>query len=341
MSAQESNIVLLDGLAQEIESLLSTSHDEFDTLISSVNAENPWFTVSEIRRALNYWSINLRHSVLRKWLNSYKFDENKVSKNVLLICAGNIPLVGFHDFISVILSGHHALLKLSSKDQKLFLFLLKRLEHLDSNFSRNYTVINEPVKEFDAVIATGSANTSRYFEFYFKDYPKIIRPNKTSVGILSSSVSDQQLLLLAEDVFNYFGLGCRSITKLYVPENFDFERLRVAFEEFNGLLHHHKFCNNIDYQRSIHLLNKTEFIDFGHLLLIENESVFSPMGCLHFEYYEGLNDCIEKVKQHKDLQLIASDISFENSISLGETQSPRLDQYADQIDTIEFLTQLQ
>ncbi len=341
MSAQESNIVLLDGLAQEIESLLSTSSDEFNTLISSVNAENPWFTVSEIRRALKYWSINLRHSVLRKWLNSYQFDENKVSKKVLLICAGNIPLVGFHDFISVILSGHHVLLKLSSKDQKLFFFLLKKLEQLDSKFSCNYTLVNEPVKEFDAVIATGSANTSRYFEFYFKDYPKIIRPNKTSVAILSSSVSDQQLLLLAEDVFNYFGLGCRSITKLYIPQNFDFERLRFAFEEFNGLLHHHKFCNNIDYQRSIHLLNKAEFIDFGHLLLIENEVVFSPMGCLHFEYYEDLNDCIEKVKPHKDLQLIASDISFENSISLGETQAPRLDQYADQIDTIEFLTQLQ
>ena len=160
MSAQESNIVLLDGLAQEIESLLSTSYDEFDTLISSVNAENPWFTVSEIRRALNYWSFNLRHSVVRRWLNSYKFDENKVSKKVLLICAGNIPLVGFHDFISVILSGHHVLLKLSRKDQKLFLFMLKKLEYLDSNFSRNYTLINEPVKEFDAVIATGSANTS-------------------------------------------------------------------------------------------------------------------------------------------------------------------------------------
>ena len=340
MSAQESNIVLLDHLAQEIETLLSTSSYEFDTLVSSVNAENPWFIPSEIRRVLTYWSINLRHSVVRKWLDSYKFDENKISKKVLLICAGNIPIVGFHDFISVLLTGHHVLLKLSSKDQKLFFFLLKKLEHLDSTFSRNYTLINEPVKEFDAVIATGSANTSRYFEFYFKDYPKIIRPNKTSISILSSSVSDQQLLLLAEDVFNYFGLGCRSITKIYLPQNFDFERLRVVFNDYNRLLHHHKFCNNIDYQRSIHLLNKTEFIDFGYLILIENEAVFSPMGCLHFEYYEDLNDCIEKVKQHKDLQLIASDISFENSISLGETQSPRLDQYADQIDTIEFLTQL-
>lgn len=341
MSAQDSNITLLDHLAQEIEALLSTSSDEFDSLISSVNAENPWFIASEIRRALNYWAINLRQSVVRQWLNSYKFDENKVSKKVLLICAGNIPLVGFHDFISIVLSGHHVLLKLSSKDQKLFLFLLKKLKHLDSTFSRNYTLVHEPVKEFDAVIATGSANTSRYFEFYFKDYPKIIRPNKTSISILSSSVSDQELLLLAEDVFNYFGLGCRSITKIYLPQNFDFERLRVAFEDYNQLLHHHKFCNNLDYQRSIHLLNKTQFIDFGHLLLIENEAVFSPMGCLYYEYYQDLNICIEEIEQHKELQLISSDVSFENSISLGETQSPRLDQYADQIDTIEFLTQLQ
>lgn len=341
MSAQDSNITLLDHLAQEIEALLSTSSDEFNSLISSVNAENPWFIASEIRRALNYWAINLRQSVVRQWLNSYKFYENKVSKKVLLICAGNIPLVGFHDFISVVLSGHHVLLKLSSKDQKLFLFLLKKLEYLDSTFSRNYTLVHEPVKEFDAVIATGSANTSRYFEFYFKDYPKIIRPNKTSISILSSSVSDQELLLLAEDVFNYFGLGCRSITKIYLPQNFDFERLRVAFEDYNQLLYHHKFCNNLDYQRSIHLLNKTQFIDFGHLLLIENEAVFSPMGCLYYEYYQDLNICIEEIEQHKELQLISSDVSFENSISLGETQSPRLDQYADQIDTIEFLTQLQ
>lgn len=340
MSAKDSNIALLNHLALEIEALLSTSSDEFDSLISRINAENPWFIASEIKRALNYWSINLRQSVVRNWLNSYKFDEKKVSKKVLLICAGNIPLVGFHDFISVILSGHHVLLKLSSKDQKLFLYLLKRLEHLDSTFSRNYTLIDEPVKEFDAVIATGSANTSRYFEFYFKDYPKIIRPNKTSVSILSSSVNDQQLSLLAEDVFNYFGLGCRSITKIYLPQNFDLERLRIAFDDFNRLLHHHKFCNNLDYQRSIHLLNKTQFIDFGHLLLIENETVFSPMGCLYYEYYEELEVCIEEIKQRKDLQLIASDVSFENSISLGETQSPRLDQYADQIDTIEFLTQL-
>ena len=340
MSAQESNIALLDLLALEIEASLSTYSDEFDSLVSSVNAENPWFITTEIRRALNYWSINLRQSVVRNWLNSYMFDENKVSKKVLLICAGNIPLVGFHDFISVILSGHHVLLKLSSKDQKLFLYLLKRLQYLDSTFSSNYTLIKEPVKEFDAVIATGSANTSRYFEFYFKNYPKIIRPNKTSVSILSSSVSDQQLSLLAEDVFNYFGLGCRSITKIYLPQNFDFERLRAGFEDYNRLLHHHKFCNNLDYQRSIHLLNKTQFIDFGHLLLIENETVFSPMGCLYYEYYEELKVCIEEIKQRKDLQLISSDVSFENSISLGETQSPRLDQYADQIDTIEFLTQL-
>ncbi|MAJ31112.1 MAG: acyl-CoA reductase [Flavobacteriaceae bacterium] len=339
MSAKESNIALLNHLALEIEALLSTSSGEFDSLISRINAENPWFIASEIKRALNYWSINLRQSVVRNWLNSYKFDEKKVSKKVLLICAGNIPLVGFHDFISVILSGHHVLLKLSSKDQKLFRYLLKRLEHLDSTFSRNYTLINEPVKAFDAVIATGSANTSRYFEFYFKDYPKIIRPNKTSVSILSSSVSDQQLSLLAEDVFNYFGLGCRSITKIYLPQNFDLERLRLAFESFNELIHHHKFRNNIDYQRSINLLNKTDFIDLGHLLLIENKAVFSPMGCLYYEFYNSFEACVEQVKQNDDLQLIASDFSFENSISLGETQSPHLNQYADQIDTIEFLTE--
>jgi hypothetical protein len=249
--------------------------------------------------------------------------------------AGNIPLVGFHDFLCVFLSGHIAIIKPSSKDEVLMKHLVKKLAEWDSEISGSIQ-FGEQLKGCDAYIATGSNNTSRYFEYYFQKYPHIIRKNRTSAAIINGKESKEELEKLAGDVYQYFGLGCRNVTKLYVPVNYDFVLLLQAFSKYNYLIDHNKYKNNYDYNLAILLLNNHYYMTNGSLLLVENESLFSPISQLHYEYYTDEKKIRQKLHDNEALQCLISD----ETTGFGKAQQPGIYDFADGVDTMTFLRQL-
>jgi hypothetical protein len=252
-----------------------------------------------------------------------------------LVLAGNIPLVGFHDVLCVFLTGHVARIKLSSKDDVLLKHILKKLFEWEPELNK-YFKAEDMLKGCDVYIATGSNNSSRYFEFYFRNYPHIIRRSRTSVAILYGSENEEQLSNLADDVHQYFGLGCRNVTKLYVPANYNFELLLKNFKKYNYLVHHHKYKNNYDYRLAVHLLNKQYYLTNGSIILTENHSLFSPISELHFEYYTEMEQVKQSIISNNDVQLIIS----ERDTPFGVAQCPDLKDFADGVDTLQFLNDL-
>lgn len=311
---------------------------QWASLLEKATRENPWFTPESLDFTMQQWSKLLATDNLEQWLSHYRFPEK--SKNIGLILAGNLPLVGFHDIICTLLCGHKAIVKMSSKDKSLLPFLL--------NYWQKNTA--EPLayqwadklEGFDAVIATGSNNTARYLNYYFKDYPNIIRKNRTSVAVLTGEETDEDLANLAKDIFIYFGLGCRNITHLYLPKGFDLERLFSNFIEFKEIINHHKYANNYDYNRAIYLLNKEKFWDNNFILLRETDDLFSPLAVVNFSYYENLAEVqAQLVTNEKDIQCVAALPGvIARSVALGTTQCPDLSTYADHVDTMEFLCTL-
>ncbi len=249
--------------------------------------------------------------------------------------AGNIPLVGFHDWLCVFISGHKALIKPSSKDQVLIKHLLEKLNEWNAD-AATFSEFSEMLKGCDAYIATGSNNSSRYFEYYFKKYPHIIRRNRTSVAVLTGKETNEELEKLADDVYLYFGLGCRNVTKIYVPEEYDFIPLLEAFRKYNYLADHHKYKNNYDYNLALHLLNKKYYMTNGSILLIEDAPFFSPISQLNYEFYNDRNILQNLLKQNSDLQCIVG----KDFTAFGESQSPVISDYADGVDTLHFLSKL-
>jgi hypothetical protein len=310
---------------------------EFDALASSARNQNSWFTKESIQLAFNGISRFLRRETLENWTSKYAMSSN--SKTVAVVMAGNIPLVGFHDFLSVLISGHTIMIKLSSKDTLLMNYIVKKLIEVEPRFQKSILVVDQ-LKNFDAVISTGSDNSSRYFEFYFAKYPHIIRKNRTSCAILTGFETDEELMLLGKDVFAYFGLGCRNVSKLYVPQGFDFPRLLGLWEAYSSVLHHHKYHNNYDYQKSLLLVNRIPFLDAGYLLLQENERLVSPISVLFYEYYDDWEDLLKTLDQLKEkLQCVVGNVEHA-TVRIGQAQSPSIDDYADQVDTLSFLTKL-
>ncbi|WP_027377951.1 acyl-CoA reductase [Kaistella palustris] len=308
---------------------------EFSALLKKSEIENPWFTLENQKFALSQWAELLTESQLSGWLSHYQ--PSKTQKRVGLILAGNIPMVGFHDVISVILSNHIAVIKLSSKDKRLLPFLLRKWqEFAESSLSYEFV---EKLEDFDAVIATGSNNTARYLEYYFKDHLSIIRKNRTSVAVLSGAETSAELELLAEDIFRYYGLGCRNVTRLFIPEDFKIDRLFESFLKFKGIINHHKYANNYEYNRAVYLLNQEQFWDNNFVLLKEDEQLFSPLAVLHFSRYSAIAEVQDFLRENeKDIQTIVADpgLGFD-SIGFGEAQHPGLDTYADHVDTMRFL----
>jgi hypothetical protein len=253
--------------------------------------------------------------------------------------AGNIPLVGFHDLLCVLISGHMAQIKLSSKDSKLPSYIIKHLLWLEPGFEKNISVTEGKLHDFDAVIATGSDNSARYFHQYFGKYPNIIRKNRTSVAVLSGNESTQELSQLGEDVFSYFGLGCRNVSKIYAPVGYDFTLLLDAWQGFHDIIHHHKYSNNYDYQKSILLVNRLPFLDNGFVLLQENERLVSPISVVYTESYTTPKNLHEKLSAIREkIQCITG--NGDSFIPFGQAQYPSLGDYADQIDTLKFLSEL-
>jgi hypothetical protein len=248
--------------------------------------------------------------------------------------AGNIPLVGFHDFLTVLISGNNLIAKTSSKDPDLILFISKILAGINPEFTRMIHFTDGTLKGFDAVIATGSDNSARYFEYYFGKYPHIIRKNRNSIAIIDGSESDDDLKALGDDIFSYFGLGCRNVSKIYIPEGYDLNRMTCCWSSFEPLRHHSKYANNYDFSKAVFIVNREEFSDTGFLLMKESTSLSSPVAVLYFECYpsnENLNIITETISEK--IQCIAGN----EHTPFGRTQSPQLWDYADKVDTMEFL----
>jgi len=299
--------------------------------------ENGWFIPEFIDLAVaNIAHHFLQKDKLKEWLAGYPLPEaNNQPRQVGIVMAGNIPLVGFHDWLAVFISGHRAVVKPSSKDQVLIKHLAEKMAEWEPEMN-NLSGFADMLKGCDAYIATGSNNSSRYFEYYFGKYPHIIRQNRTSAAILTGKETAQELELLANDVFLYFGLGCRNVTKIYVPSGYDFIPLIEAFKKYNYLADHHKYKNNYDYNLALHLLNKKYYMSSGALLLVEEPSHFSPISQLNYEYYEDKEVLAGELLNNQELQCIVGS----GFVPFGQSQVPSLSDYADGVDTLEFLCRL-
>ncbi|MGZ3858385.1 MAG: acyl-CoA reductase [Flavisolibacter sp.] len=299
---------------------------------------NNWFIPEFIDLSVqNIASGFLNETALEHLAKDYSIpEENPAPRKIGLVMAGNIPLVGFHDLICVFLSGNYAWIKPSSKDEVLIKHLVAKMIEWAPDTS-TYLVISGLLKNCDAYIATGSNNASRYFEYYFRNYPSIIRRNRTSVAILEGKESTEELEALAVDVYQYFGLGCRNVTKIFVPRGYDFIPLLEAFKSYDRLINHHKFKNNYDYNLTVHILNNRYYMTNGSLVLVEDPSPFSPIGQLHFEYYGDADEVRQKLLQDENIQCVVG----KKDIPFGQAQCPTIKDYADGVDTLKFLLGLQ
>ncbi|WP_264523445.1 acyl-CoA reductase [Flavobacterium sp. N502536] len=315
--------------------------DAFIKLIDLSQSHNGWYTPEQVHFAINSWAEALTEENLEKWLSPYTaaFEKaGKTEKTVALILAGNIPLVGFHDFLSVLITGNKALIKTSSNDQHLLPFLAKYLIFVDESLKDKITFVEGKLENFDAVIATGSNNTARYFEYYFKDKPSIIRKNRNSVAVLNGKETHEELEALGEDIFRYFGLGCRNVSKLFVPKGYSFDAFFQAIFKYQDVIHYEKYANNYDYNKAVFLMSNFKLLDNGFLTLKEDPSYASPISSVFYEFYENIEELQARLEADSEqIQCIVSHDLIQNSITFGQTQKPRLWDYADNIDTITFL----
>jgi hypothetical protein len=323
-------------LLQKLKNYLEENESEWQEVKITAAAHNSWFIPEFIDLAIqNICNEFLPKEKLETITNYYHLDDNITGKNIGLVMAGNIPLVGFHDFLCVFLSGHKQTIKLSGKDDVLLKYLIQKLFSWDIS-TQNHIEFAEILKGCDAYIATGSNNSARYFEQYFSKYPNIIRRNRTSVAILTGTETDEELKKLVDDIHLFFGLGCRNVTKIYVPKEYDFVPLLKSFDKYNYFADHHKYKNNYDYQLSIALMNNIYYMTNGSTLLIENNEIFSAISQLNYSFYEDKAKAISILKENSDVQCIIG----RGNIDFGKAQQPGLFDYADGVDTMQFLLTL-
>lgn len=318
---------------------------EVIALFEQAKAHNGWFTPDNIDFACQNWSAALSEENIGRWLSEYDPNKFQVAKNdvkkVAIIMAGNVPLVGFHDFISVLLSGHKVLAKLSSNDKILLPYLAKRLIEIEPEFEGFIFFTEEKLENFDAVIATGSNNTARYFDHYFGKYPNIIRRNRNSVAILSGQESAQQLEALSHDIFRYFGLGCRNVSKIYIPKDYNFDAFFNAMFTWKEVIHDNKYMNNYDYNKAVYLMSLLAILDNEFLLLKEDSGFSSPISVVFHEQYENKEALTQHLSDQEDhIQCVVSEMGLPNEIPFGKAQTPSLWDYADGVDSIQFLLNL-
>ncbi|WP_207536046.1 acyl-CoA reductase [Desertivirga arenae] len=316
--------------------------EKLDRIIYSAQFSNGWFTPEETVKAVRAWGHALNEKDLQIWLGDKDpavFEKKKVG----LVLAGNIPMVGFHDIVTVLAAGHTAMIKLSSQDKILIPHILQKLAELDPDFQEQIVLVDR-LEGFDAVIATGSNNTSRYFDYYFGKVPNIIRKNRNSVAILDGLESKEDLGRLGEDIFRYFGLGCRNVSKLFVPESYNFDLFFEAIQSFKSVGDNHKYNNNYDYNKSIYLVNRNDHLDNGFLLLKEDASMTSPLAVLFYQRYKNLDEVTKHINSVADeIQVVVSQKQLNlavPSVGFGKSQAPDLWDYADGVNTLDFLRKL-
>ncbi|MBK7343595.1 MAG: acyl-CoA reductase [Saprospiraceae bacterium] len=336
----EQKLAALDQLRER----LLNEYGDLAQIIVKAGQINPWFTPRQVRLAIsNICSSMLEPSRLQQWITSYALPVSKPDrKKVGLVMAGNIPLVGFHDFLCVWLSGHHSLIKLSEKDALLLTWILTQLNGINPAFEGDWEIVDR-LTGFDAVIATGSNNSARYFDAYFGAYPHIIRKNRNAVAVLNGTESSDQLALLAQDILTYFGLGCRNVSKLIVPAGYDFHPLLDIIDQYPELQEHNRYRNNVDYQYTLAIMNQEPHHTHGHLLIRPSASLLSPMATVYYEEYQDENQINVILDRDRDnIQCIVSDRQLPGieTIPFGNSQCPRLEDYADGVDVMAFLVQL-
>ena len=315
-------------------------YNELNEKIDAAIHYNGWFTRENVIFSLQQWSKALTRESLDQWLDRY--DLSKIEPKTLgIVMAGNIPLVGFHDFISVLLAGHKVVAKLSGNDKQLMPVIARFLTRLDPEYKDRIRFTDNKLEDFDAVIATGSNNTARYFEYYFSKVPSIIRKNRNSVAILTGKETPEDLEALGEDIFRYYGLGCRNVSKLYVPESYNFDDFFKAIYKWNPIINQAKYANNYDYNKAVYLMSEFKLLENGFLILKEDSGYSSPIATLFYETYENPEALREHLKNESEkLQCIVKKDPDDNEVKFGHTQKPQLWDYADNVDTMEFLLKI-
>jgi hypothetical protein len=321
---------------------LSSPDEQLTELINDELYYNAWFTPANVMKAVTSIGNSLNKADLLTLLNKYDLN-NRENKKVGLILAGNIPMVGFHDVLCVLATGNHALIKASSQDSRLIKYVLNLLVQLDNSFDTQFSFV-ERLENFDAVIATGSNNTSRYFEYYFGKVPNIIRKNRNSIAVLSGNETAEQLFELGHDIFDYYGLGCRNVSKVLVPEGYIFNFFFESIQGYQDIINHHKYNNNYDYNKSIYLVNRDDHFDNGFLLLKKDDRFTSPLAVLYYDNYtdEQSVEALINTESEK-IQCVVSTMPLQISnqlVDFGQSQQPKLWDYADGIDTMDFLSKL-
>ena len=330
----------LSGLKDENSTFMLEELEVLKTRIKEAEQKNNWFTHENILSSLIALSDQLTIENFDSWLTPYNLSDTDDNKRILLVMAGNIPLVGFHDLLSVLISGNRVVVKLSSNDNILFPYLWEVICKINPNFSDKLEKIDEIIdKKFDAVIATGSDNSAKYFEYYFKNIRRIIRKNRRSIAVINGKETNPELKGLAEDVFLYFGLGCRSVSKIFVPKGYSLDKLFDVFFPFQEIVNHKKYGNNYDYNKAVFLMGGHKLVENGFLLMKEDESLQSPVSMLFYEYYEDLEKVKDYIDENADLLqcVVCKEDIVKKNTHFGETQKPQLWDYADNVDTIEFL----
>lgn len=339
----------IDAFVKLGERMLSESKldcgSRFESTIKDASIHNPWFTSENVYYAIdsiaNHW---LTRDVLNAFTSKYpkNYFEPTESKKVVVIMAGNIPFAGLHDMICILLTGHRFLGKVSSKDGHLIASIVQLLQEINPEFKNLIELSEVTLHGFDAVIATGSDNSSRYFDYYFKNYPTIIRKHRNSIAVLSGNETENDLTLLSDDIFLYFGLGCRNVSMLLVPTGYDFKGLLKAFKTWQNLDTHNKYMNNYEFQKTMNLMNLIDHIDTDFMLLKQNDSISSTVGVVHYKEYNNIQTVVKFIQDHQDeLQCIVGDSNIvPNAIPFGTCQNPNIDEFSDGIDTISFLAKL-
>ncbi|MCZ4223572.1 acyl-CoA reductase [Pedobacter rhodius] len=332
---QEKVIIAFKNLGK----FLAGATDTLESTIYAAQNANAWFTPENIKKSITSFSEMLNETDIDTWFQTINFSSSP--KKIGLILAGNIPMVGLHDVLSVLATGNIALIKLSSSDDKLIKTILAQLIVIEPTFQDRIEYV-ERLKDFDAVIATGSNNSSRYFDYYFSKVPNIIRKNRNSVAVLDGSESFEDIQNLGADIFDYFGLGCRNVSKIYFPEGYDIAEFYEGIETYQPIINHFKYNNNYDYNKSIYLVNAAKHFDNGFLLLKQDESLTSPLAVLFYEEYANITHVEEKLNEKADqIQCVITKIPLKiKTFKFGESQHPKLWDYADNVNTIEFLNSL-
>ncbi len=334
-----------DGVRQNDNELNALFYIDFEELIKKVNIYNQWFVEDNVRIAIAAITDSLNEEDLVEWISKYinQLSVNKEPKKVAVIMAGNIPMVGFHDMLCVLLSGNKFVGKLSSDDKYLLPFVAKVLIAIEPSFADYIEFTEGQLKNMDAVIATGSNNSARYFDYYFGKYPHIIRKNRNSAAVLTGSETAEELKLLAKDIFYYFGLGCRNVSKLFVPKGYVFDTFYESMFHYKEIANNNKYANNYEYNRTVYLMADTpSLLDNNFLLLKDDAGYSSPIGVLFYEYYDDLELLNKRLETDKEqIQCIVSNSSaIKNTVAFGDAQFPGLSDYADGVDTMKFLTEL-